>query len=421
MATASSLSSEINEPKNVIRAKGKTKDEKESLLYVEKGGMYGGYRIHLLKEELPPYLKSFVICSNCEGILRDACAVGDTHSFMCLTCTQGRDSIVLKPNREAVASLIISCPLKYRGCGWEGKISESEPHLDVCGLFRLECQLSCGDVINRSGMSTHLDKNCPLREIQCEYCAVFHKEKETNIHQENCLEFPLKCPNKCGDVLQRKNLRQHTEEVCENTVIECPYKEYGCEVKVARKEMEQHKSENRLIHLELKTDSVCGKLQVLQEENVLMKKEINLNRSLLLFEGKTTFRINNVTELDEKAQHVADLMIPDMRDDQIQISCLAVPSVVPTSSGIVISIRRQKTTKLLLKGCIVIINQSDYSINSKHEYSFEWSGWFSRFQGPFYHLRTKNQVEIPYEEILQPGVCVDDSILVQLYYNRVPQ
>ena len=392
-----------------------SKDKKESLLYVKKGGTYGRYGIYLLKEKLPPYLKSFVICSNCEGILRDACAVGDTHSFMCLTCTQGRDSMVLKPSREAVANLVVSCPLRSRGCGWEGKISESEPHLDVCGLFRLECQLSCGNIIRRSDMSTHLYKNCPLKEIQCEYCAVFHKEKETSIHQENCLKFPLKCPNKCGAVLQREMLRQHTE-VCEHTLIECPYKEYGCEVKVARKEMEQHKSENRLIHLEIKTDSVCA----------LLKQEISLNRSLLVFEGKTSFRINNVTKLGGKSQNVGNFRITDLQIDQlIQISCHfnAMPLVEPTGSGgsIIINIVKQKPTKLQLRGCIVIINQSDNSINSKHDYSIVFQEAIPYGIFSIHIFIPKVLVEIPYKEILQPGVCVNDSILIQLYYSRVPQ
>ena len=390
--------------------------------------MYGGYRIHLLKEELPPYLKSFVICSNCEGILRDACAVGDTHSFMCLTCTQGRDSMVLKPSREAVANLVVSCPLKSRGCGWEGKISESEPHLDVCGLFRLECQLSCGDVIERSGMSTHLDKNCPLREIQCERCALIHKEKETNLHQENCLEFPLKCPNKCGDVLQREKLRQHTE-VCENTIIVCPYKEYGCEVEVARKEMEQHKSENRLIHLEIKTDSLCGKLQVLQEENVLMKKEISILNLFFLFEGKLIFRINNLGALDRRMTqqvNVGDLKINiqkyfDMRNCLIFIFCSIESNNLLIYGELEFSrehpISAQARPLLDFEGCVVVVNQCDNSIHAKYEYAITFNS-----KRPFHHLLNPQLqrgvlARIPLEQILKPDIINKNSILVQLYYN----
>ena len=56
-----------------------------------------------------------------------------------------QESQPLGPNREAIAKLMIWCPLKARGCEWEGHISSSETHLNPLPDIR--------DILDRLGTS----------------------------------------------------------------------------------------------------------------------------------------------------------------------------------------------------------------------------------------------------------------------------
>ncbi|KAI6657677.1 TNF receptor-associated factor 4-like [Oopsacas minuta] len=246
----------------------------------EKDGTLRGYKLEFLKEEIPHCFKGFVICTICEGIMRDACGVGKPQVFMCAVCANEKTTISLPPNRNVIHMMVVYCPLKSRGCGWEGTLQSADTHLDECGYFHIGCELSCGIMLERSEMETHLTKYCPFREIVCEYCSENHKETNTNLHLETCIKLPIQCSNECGVIIERIDMENHIEETCPNTRLDCEYKKYGCDVIVLRNEVDKHKLENRLMHIELIMQSGMQKqteeLDKVNQENESIKQQLEL-------------------------------------------------------------------------------------------------------------------------------------------------
>ena len=239
------------------------RDEKDCLLFVEKDGKFGGYKPAFLKEDVPVCFRGFIICSVCDGLMRGACGVGDPQVFMCSVCASGEGANPLQPNRDVIMVMDVYCPIKSRGCCWEGTVSSLETHLDSCDYFLIDCDFGCGLVLARFGTESHLTEACIYRKITCDYCAETHRETDSNLHLEVCVDVPLTCINGCGAILPRKELQSHAEAACPNTWFECEFKEYGCDQMIARKDLETHKDHARLSHMEMMMQSG---IQSLNEE-----------------------------------------------------------------------------------------------------------------------------------------------------------
>ena len=92
-------------------------------------------------------------------------------------------------------------------------MSEVLRHLEECELFPVACPLGCRDErgevsrVERRGVETHRTC-CPMRSVKCEYCGVSVTSCEVNKHLEVCKEFPIPCPNKCGQDFRREKERR---------------------------------------------------------------------------------------------------------------------------------------------------------------------------------------------------------------------
>ena len=210
--------------------------------------------------------------------MRKACGVGDPQKLVCLVCADKNNYNAFTASDEAVGNLVIRCPLKSRGCIWVGTVSSIETHIDTCDYFNTECELSCGDILQRIDMQSHLTKECPHRIIICNYCSESTKFKDTLSHEGVCKHFLLRCIG-CGEKFKRMDMQLHYEDLCPNSLMECTYNKYGCDVKVVRKDFEAHKRENRLLHLEMKTDFIEQKMdseiQKLKSENASLREELH--------------------------------------------------------------------------------------------------------------------------------------------------
>ena len=71
----------------------------------------------------------------------------------------------------------------------------------------------------------------------------------TEIHYNECPNYPLDCPNQCGTMeIKRAEMDQH-RSMCPLESVECPFKEAGCQVKVVRKDFDNHMKTNQQQHL----------------------------------------------------------------------------------------------------------------------------------------------------------------------------
>ena len=468
-------------------------DRIDSLLCVERDGKFGGYRVDLLKEELPSYMKSLVTCNRCKGIMRDASGVGSPQVFMCSVCAEGSSYSALGPNREAVGSLIIWCPLKSRGCEWEGHISSSEIHLDTCVYLYIECNLLCGAVAKRIDMQSHVNGECLLRKIMCEHCTQSHKQTDKDLHLGECVMFPIHCTNGCGNILPRGDMQSHKEEVCLHSLLECGYRKYGCGVELMRKELDTHITEHRLQHIEMVMQtgirSLSEELERVKDDNISIRKEFNSSKEELstlqqtmdsvieetkwlkrglkdmtiqtacfkpekmgkdcednkltvvsekseethfptYVPGKLEFSVDKLSQLTNEKRTVLVYVYNGDKDapahakftkltvfskivgliSKLQLSCLLTfsssrPCQLDTST-MVLNQTHQKPYLIYRNSCGILPSSENRLI-----------GHFNVAGEEYKHSCVLG--EIPLDLIMEPGICVEDSIAIQLYYELI--
>ena len=181
----------------------------------------------------------------------------------------------------------------------------------------MACPLGCrderGEVIEveRRGIETHRTC-CPMRTVKCEYCSIGVKACFMTEHLEVCIEFPIPCPNKCSEEfrVKRKKKSIHLSQECPLQETECPYSQYGCEVKVQRRMLEQHEKEDVHKHLKFTVSKVARqdsdnevlrmKILYLEKENEeLKRKDLERQSSLatissFVLKGNLELKIDGV-------------------------------------------------------------------------------------------------------------------------------
>ena len=215
-------------------------DSIDSLIYKEKKREYRGYRRDLLTEETPDNIKKIIFCCQCGGISRKP-RVNDGKTF-CTPCSPVKHTIVDSRVDEIVLQLKSRCPLSTRGCDWLGQLGDIEQHIRVCEKLRIDCEIGCGEVLERWETDEHLRK-CPLRRERCEFCGEEVEASKANRHIALCPRHPD------GEVL-------------------CPYKELGCDVlRIQRKNLDTHLADNSIGHQKL----LLNEIHHLRNENDKMR------------------------------------------------------------------------------------------------------------------------------------------------------
>jgi len=225
---------------------------------------YGGYDLIFTK----PVPDRFY-CNICTKVLRDPHLTGCCGQHFCesclkhwfkkqkTTCPHCREEnfnhFLNKALKREINDLEIQCTKQGLGCQWVGELSSLQTHLDSdtgCGYVEVQCSNKCGAKMKRKELKAHLERQCPLRKIQCQYC---HYEDTyrtiTSKHYDECPHYPLPCPNKCGTTgIKRADMDNHRSR-CELEPVECPFHEAGCKVNVVRKEFDSHMLANQQNHL----------------------------------------------------------------------------------------------------------------------------------------------------------------------------
>ena len=83
-----------------------------------------------------------------------------------------------------VNALVIRCPQKELGCGWEGELGQVERHLNPgaglssssgCGYVLVECSFQCGAHLQRRMVGEHEMESCPKRPIEMQVASLMRK------------------------------------------------------------------------------------------------------------------------------------------------------------------------------------------------------------------------------------------------------
>ena len=243
---------------------------------------YAGKTFHFV--ERPP---EWLICAVCQALAHDpvqANCCGNiyctqcierwkTRSNSCPTCRSTKQSdppFSVFPDKRAyrdVRNLLLYCP---NTCGKKMELSAVENHLTSdsgCPDQVVECGNKCGQKERRATVKKHMTNECRLRREKCKYCSLVSTHKEvTGAHLEECPNYPLNCPNKCGaGGITRSTVPAH-REVCPLQRVECEYKRFGCTVVLWRKDIAEHLKASVESHLQLTKRRVEEQEVRLQEE-----------------------------------------------------------------------------------------------------------------------------------------------------------
>ena len=177
----------------------------------------------------------------------------------------------------------VKCKNQEQGCIWVGELRDLQSHLkEGCPYGITDCTLGCGDRMQRRGLPDHLQHHCLLRKVECKYCGLEAAyEVIMDEHYELCPKVPVTCPNACSNAtFQREDLASHAE-TCPLEPIHCEFKEIGCEVVVARKDMENHMHDSQGSHQLLTLSALAGlrlALQAQKTETEQLKEELQKSR-----------------------------------------------------------------------------------------------------------------------------------------------
>ncbi|KAI6649476.1 TNF receptor-associated factor 4-like [Oopsacas minuta] len=317
-------------------------DGTDDLVFVKiKDGKFGGWKVELLLERLSSKLEEkLLLCNSCKGLLREACLYhGELRCRVCIP--KGAPSWQpVKMNSEIVNEKMISCPLKRRGCEWEGTVTVALLHLEKCDFFPELCPLGClspegdrkGKVIRleRRFIPEHQRDSCSLRKLDCEFCNRKVKACQMNPHLENCEDFPVPCPNECATkgeegakLMKRRHVAVHLADKCPLQKVQCIYWDHGCREKLERRKLDLHEREFMHIHyrismVEMKKKQIetvklfqraTERIKILENENISKTKELTeVKDNLKIANNKIDILDKQITEKDTELNSVKEIL-----------------------------------------------------------------------------------------------------------------
>lgn len=184
------------------------------------------------------------------------------------------------------------CRCPNAGCDWHGSFSDLTAHRSMrCACEPLQCRHpGCPTQVPRALLPSH-SAACDFRTGQCDSCLKLFRHINLPLHREVCLIVPISCPQKCGVSLPRGDVPNHIAEECPATVISCPLRSLGCDVRCRRDLMAQHSSSNAMSHLEI----VCGEVRRLKEDHSRVLQEVREAHEARVAQAPHALAINGET------------------------------------------------------------------------------------------------------------------------------
>ena len=222
-----------------------------------------------------------------------------TDNKPCPCCKENSFTTLLdKKQKRKVLSLKVYCKKRAKECQWVGGLGELENHLcENCQFVKVNCPNNCGLAIQRRLVAKHQANNCLNRSHSCQYCQLKATYKEIqDDHLHVFPKYPVSCLNECGvSPLERDQLEDHFRE-CPLQLVECEFREMGCEEMVKRKDLVRHMEEGTQKHQTLmaskylKTQASVTKLE---RENEDLKKKLLETQSELREQKTVTTQTDN--------------------------------------------------------------------------------------------------------------------------------
>ena len=157
------------------------------------------------------------------------------------------------PNKQLdreIKGLLVRCSNRKTGCIWQGEMNGFTKHVDdECQFVDVNCPSGCAVKLKRQCVQDHLANDCPC---YCKYCDTSgHSDWIALRHKEHCNMYPIPCPNRCEVGVTRSVGIDAHRKVCPLEVVQCEYHDVGCDIKLVRKDFENHIRTKMVEHLNL--------------------------------------------------------------------------------------------------------------------------------------------------------------------------
>ena len=261
-------------------------------------------------------------CSICLSVLNDPhlttccghhfckeciCKVAQANQACPMCKTEGFVAVIDKNVFRKIRALPVRCHFHSKGCGWQGELRGLQEHLDPhqghCKFIDIVCPKGCGQTLPHSKLDTHLAKECPNRDQQCQYCDETVPYSSMTAHYDNdCTHIPLRCPNGCSELMPRGAIPQHLS-ACPCQPTDCEFVGFGCSVKFARRDQGKHMQEYFHKHLHMVAECCTALSQTIARKQT----EVSRITSQLQHKEKELDQLRNASSLqqqnfDEKLQ-----------------------------------------------------------------------------------------------------------------------
>ena len=210
------------------------------------------------------------ICSICREIPRNAMSISCGHTFCnyCINraatpsnkCPTCRESItVIVPNyslRTMIMKSLVTCMNKEYGCSMVQPLEEITVHEKQCTYCHNPCS-TCNELVRITEQTIHNKNACVYRFEPCpKGCTKMVRVKDMETHDnEICPETIIAC-DYC-DWKGKRGEKHH--DTCEQYIIPCIYKSYGCLFQCSRNTMYLHEKEDH-------TKILCNAIDTTRKE-----------------------------------------------------------------------------------------------------------------------------------------------------------
>ena len=193
------------------------------------------------------------VCKSCLHKWKNSKAEDLTRLIPCPVC--GTSSVKTFPNKlsgREIRKLHVHCYNKAKGCEWKGEINDIKKHNENCLHGEVLCPNNCGMKVQRQFYDLHAEFECPNCEAYCQLCYIIGKKNFIEgDHMDQCPKVVIPCPNNCGTAsILREAMKAHRSN-CPLEKLKCEFYAMGCEVEVAREDMEVHNTTMMPKHLGL--------------------------------------------------------------------------------------------------------------------------------------------------------------------------
>ncbi|KAL5517226.1 hypothetical protein EMCRGX_G002730 [Ephydatia muelleri] len=129
-----------------------------------------------------------------------------------------------------------------------------------------------------------MEWECPVYS-SCVNLAYYNSTYDdvVSAHHLVCPSVRVPCPNGCNAVLERQHLKQHIDNGCPNSLVECDFSGCGCRVKTTRRELPAHLNTDLPFHMSMLSKShaqLLLEVQQLKSKNNAMMSYLKTSLSL---------------------------------------------------------------------------------------------------------------------------------------------